>query len=216
MIRSAQHRLARVVRSSAFRAVSTFLLATGALAGTGGLVIAQHHQEHDKTELQGEVQAARKETSQVKAQLDDVKGEQECRAQLSANASVLSGQVLSGIASLLVALNAKDLDAEAQSIELFRVTAPALSLALQRQKNAVATCKGATSTPPAVTTTPTTTSTTAPPTSTTARPKRTTTTTRPTTSTGQPSTTATTFPSSPTTALTPCTGITLPGGGPCL
>lgn len=55
------------------------------------------------------------------------------------------------------------------------------------------------------------------PSTTAAKAKRrvTTTTARPTTSTRR-TTTSTTFRSSPTTTATPCTGITLPGGLPCL
>lgn len=64
---------------------------------------------------------------------------------------------------------------------------------------------------------PTASTTTAPSTAKPAKQKRTTTTTGPTSTTRRPSTsTTTTFRSSPTTTATPCTGITLPGGLPCL
>lgn len=69
---------------------------------------------------------------------------------------------------------------------------------------------------PAVFPSTSTTTTTAPPPTTAIKPRRSTTSTaRPSTSTSH-ATTTTTFRSSPTTTATPCTGITLPGGLPCL
>lgn len=209
MIRGTARRAWKFLRSPATLALGIFLLAMSAV---GGNVF----QNWDRSAQRQDLSDARDQIDTLQQQLDEVKGEQECRSRIASESELYSGRLLAALGRLVVAAEESDDDGSKQAVADIAAATAALVPALDARLDAVELCSAdpdyRTGPPPfTAVTTPTTTTTVVR-----QGARRTSTTRSPTTTAG--TTTTTVYRSSPTPSDPGCVllpGITVPREIPC-
>jgi hypothetical protein len=159
-IRSVGRGVWRVLISRAFMVGGIAFIGLSAVLGNFAQFIDRGRAEHDKAELTGQVREARDvsalaraETADVKKELADSTGESKCRAQIAADAEVLSGQVLVGLSQFVLGIGQvtsdpanRDLTSLVEARRLLAKNTPLLTAALEARRTSVDTCAAATTT----------------------------------------------------------------------